>query len=63
MSRVPVALFVGEREITVVSMTSSMILLPPAWTGLTIRQRVAHAEYKAASDPSRRIPEQRIADV
>lgn len=38
-------------------------LLPPAWAGPNIRQRVAHAEYEAVSDPSRLIPEQRIADV
>jgi hypothetical protein len=38
-------------------------LLPPAWAGPSIRQRVAHAEYEAVSDPSRLIPEQRIADV
>ncbi len=37
--------------------------LPPAWAGPSIRQRVAHAEYEAISDPSRLIPEQRIADV
>jgi hypothetical protein len=33
------------------------------WTALSIRHRVARAEYAAVSDPSRRIPEQRIADV
>jgi len=38
-------------------------LLPAAWAGPAIRQRVAHAEYQAVSDPSRLIPEQRIADV
>jgi hypothetical protein len=38
-------------------------LLPPAWTGPSIRQRVAHAEYETVSDPSRLILEQRIADV
>src|SRR3989442_3680271 len=37
--------------------------LPPTWAGPSIRQRVAHTEYKAISDPSRLIPEQRIADV
>ena len=37
--------------------------LPAAWAGPSIRQRVAHAEYEAISDPSRLIPEQRIADV
>ena len=38
-------------------------LLPPAWAGPSIRQRVAHAEYEAVSDRTRLIPEQRIADV
>ncbi len=38
-------------------------LLPLAWAGPGIRQRVAHAEYEAVSDASRLIPEQRIADV
>jgi hypothetical protein len=37
--------------------------LPPAWTTRRVRKRVAHAEYQAVSDPSRLIPEQRIADV
>jgi len=37
--------------------------LPAAWAGPSIRQRVAHAEYEAISDPLRLIPEQRIADV
>jgi len=37
--------------------------LPAAWARPSIRQRVAHAEYEAISDPSRLIPEQRIADV
>jgi hypothetical protein len=38
-------------------------LIPPEWAAPSIRQRVAHAEYEAVSDPSRLIPEQRIADV
>jgi hypothetical protein len=33
------------------------------WTARSIRHRVAHAEYEAATDPSRQIPEQRIVDV
>lgn len=37
--------------------------LPPDWATPGIRQRVAHAEYEAATDASRLIPEQRIADV
>lgn len=37
--------------------------LPPAWVTHGIRQRLAHAEYQAVSDPLRQIPEQRIADV
>ncbi len=37
--------------------------LPPSWMTRGIRQRLAHAEYEAVSDPSRLIPEQRIADV
>ena len=37
--------------------------LPPSWITSGIRQRLARAEYEAVSDPSRLIPEQRIADV
>ncbi len=37
--------------------------LPPAWATGGIRERIAHAEYEAVSDPLRQIPEQRIADV
>src|SRR6266849_8622832 len=37
--------------------------LPPSWATLGIRERMAHAEYEAVSDPLRQIPEQRIADV
>jgi hypothetical protein len=37
--------------------------LPPAWLTRDIRQRIALAEYQAVSDPSRLIPEQRVADV
>jgi|SRR5271155_447215 len=33
------------------------------WATTSIRHRVAHAEYDAASDPSRLIPEQRIVNV
>jgi hypothetical protein len=38
-------------------------ILPPAWVTRGIRQRIARAEYEAVSDPSRLVPEQRIADV
>jgi hypothetical protein len=38
-------------------------LLPPSWATRGIRERIAHAEYEAVSDPLRQIPEQRIADV
>jgi hypothetical protein len=34
-----------------------------SWTTRSIRHRVAHAEFEAATDPSRQIPEQRIVDV
>jgi hypothetical protein len=37
--------------------------LPPSWATGWIRERIAHAEYEAVSDPLRQIPEQRIADV
>jgi hypothetical protein len=37
--------------------------LPPSWATRGIRERIAHAEYEAVSDPLRLIPEQRIADV
>lgn len=37
--------------------------LPSAWAGPSVRQRLAHVEYEAVSDPSRLIPERRIADV
>jgi hypothetical protein len=37
--------------------------LPPTWAIGSIRQRVAYAEYEAAIDPARLVPEQRIADV
>jgi hypothetical protein len=37
--------------------------LPPDWVTRGIRQQVAHAEFEAVSNPSRLIPEQRIADV
>jgi len=34
-----------------------------SWTTRGIRHRVAHAEYQAATDSSRQIPEERIVDV
>ena len=34
-----------------------------SWTTRSIRHRVAHAEYEAATDPSRLIPEERIVDI
>jgi hypothetical protein len=37
--------------------------LPHNWDTRSIRQQVAHAEFEAISNPSRLIPEQRIADV
>jgi hypothetical protein len=37
--------------------------LPPSWATLAVRQRVARAEYKAATDQASLIPEERIADV
>ena len=37
--------------------------LPSVWLSRSIRDRVAHAEYEAISDPSKLIPEQRVADV
>jgi len=37
--------------------------LPPSWATRGIRERIAHAEYEAVSDPLRQIPERRIADV
>jgi hypothetical protein len=38
-------------------------ILPPSWSTRGIRERIAHAEYEAVSDPFRQIPEQRITDV
>jgi len=35
----------------------------PSWTTLSIRHRVAHAEYEAVTDSSRLIPEQTIVNV
>jgi len=35
----------------------------PSWTTLSIRHRVAHAEYEAVTDTSRLIPEQTIVNV
>lgn len=37
--------------------------LPPSWVTAGIRERIAHAEYEAVSNPLHQIPEQRIADV
>jgi len=37
--------------------------LPPAWLTRDIRQRIAHAEYQAVSDPLRLIPDQRLVEV
>ncbi len=34
-----------------------------SWTTRSIRHRVAHAEFEAATDASRKIPEQRIVDI
>ncbi|MGD0161621.1 MAG: hypothetical protein ABSB39_04050 [Candidatus Sulfotelmatobacter sp.] len=34
-----------------------------SWTTMSIRHRVAHAEYDAVSNPERMIPEQRIVNV
>src|SRR5579863_3294356 len=37
--------------------------LPPVWALSIIRQRVAHDEFEAASNPTKLMPEQRVADV
>jgi hypothetical protein len=37
--------------------------LPPAWATDSVRQRLAWAEYKSATDISSLIPEERIAEV
>jgi hypothetical protein len=37
--------------------------LPPAWASGSIRQRVAHAEYRSVRNPATLVPEQRIVDV
>ncbi len=37
--------------------------LPPVWAMSIIRQRVAHAEFEAASNPAKLIPEQHVVDV
>jgi hypothetical protein len=37
--------------------------LPPAWATDSVRQRLARAEYKSATDTSSLIPEERIAEV
>ena len=35
--------------------------MPPAWTTASFRNRLAQAEFTAATDPSQRIPEPRLA--
>jgi hypothetical protein len=37
--------------------------LPPMWLTRSVRQQVAHAEFEAVFNPSRLIPEQRVAEV
>jgi hypothetical protein len=37
--------------------------LPPTWVTHSVRQQVAHSEFEAVSNPSRLIPEQRVAEV
>ncbi|MFZ1007113.1 MAG: hypothetical protein WAN65_09765 [Candidatus Sulfotelmatobacter sp.] len=37
--------------------------LPQVWAIGIIRQRVAHAEFEAANNPAKLIPEQRVVDV
>jgi hypothetical protein len=37
--------------------------LPAEWVGENVRNRIAHAEYEAVTNPSHLISEQRIADV
>jgi len=37
--------------------------LPPAWATAGLRERIAEAEYRSATDPAQRISEQRVADA
>lgn len=37
--------------------------LPPAWATRDIHHRLAHAEFEAAIDPAKQIPEQRLANI
>jgi hypothetical protein len=37
--------------------------LPPAWATAGLRERIAEAEYRSATDPAQLIPEQRVADA
>jgi hypothetical protein len=37
--------------------------LPPEWATQDLRERLANAEYLSATDPTRLIPEQRVADA
>jgi hypothetical protein len=37
--------------------------LPPEWVTHDLRERLANAEYLSATDPTRLIPEQRVADA
>lgn len=37
--------------------------LPPTWTTAGLRERIAEAEYKTATNPANLIPEQRVADA
>jgi hypothetical protein len=37
--------------------------LPPAWATAGLRERVAEAEYRSATNPTQLIPEQRVADA
>jgi hypothetical protein len=37
--------------------------LPPAWASAGIRDRIAHAEHQAVSDPAKLIPERRVVEV
>jgi hypothetical protein len=37
--------------------------LPPAWATAGLRERIAEAEYRSATDPAQLVPEQRVADA
>jgi len=37
--------------------------LPPAWATAGLRERIAVAEYRSATNPAQLIPEQRVADA